>query len=146
MSGPDVLGALRNQDFAELCRQHGVTLAVLFGSVAKKKAVRSSDIDLAVMMSSDAMAQGGGAMSDRRVGLLRNLIRYLKTSNLHLVLLNRANSLLRFEIARTGLPVYEAEPGVFAEFCSLALRQHEDSRVFYQAMDRYLARVTNRSE
>ena len=71
MSEPDVLGALRNQDFAELCRQHGVSFAVLFGSVAKKKAVRSSDIDLAVMISSDAMAQGGGAMSDSSSALVR---------------------------------------------------------------------------
>ena len=145
MSAPDIVSVLHSRDFVELCRQHGVTLAVLFGSMAKGRATRSSDIDLAVMMNRDATV-GGGMVPNRRVGLLKDLIRYLKTSNLHLVVLNRADSLLRFEIARTGRPLYEAEPGAFAEFCSLALRQHEDSRVFYRAMDRYLARVTDRGE
>ena len=66
---------------------------------------------------------------------------FVGTPDIDLVILNRADSLLRFEVARTGRSVYESAPGVFAEFCSLALRQHQDSRVLYRAMDRYLERA-----
>ena len=76
--------------------------------------------------------------------LLKDLMIYLHTSALDLVILDRADSLLKFEIAKAGKPVYEATPGSFAEFCSLAVRQHEDSKVFYRAMDRYLARAAKR--
>jgi hypothetical protein len=136
---------LRSRDFTDLCRKHRVVLAVLFGSRAGGRAARRSDTDLAVLTNGiQGLHSRHG--SGGRTELLKDLVCYLQSSAVDLVILNHANSLLRFEIAKTGKPVYEETPGAFADFCSLAVRQHEDSRLFYRAMDRYLGRASERGE
>lgn len=75
---------------------------------------------------------------------MKDLITYLRTADVDLVILNHANPLLKFQVAKTGKPVYEETSSLFARFCSLALRQHEDSKVFYQAVDRYLRKASER--
>jgi len=76
---------------------------------------------------------------------MKDLITYLQTANVDLVILNHADPLLRFQVAKTGKPVYEETSGLFAEFCSLAVRQHEDSKVLHQAMDRYVRQASEKT-
>ncbi len=142
----NAMDLLRSPGFADLCRERGVTLAVLFGSRAKGQAAASSDIDLALSIDC-----GGGETNSQpspcnRRSLMKAIADYLRTSSFDLLILNRAGSLVRFEVAKAGKVLYEGRPGLFAEFCSLAVREHEDSKVFYRAMDRYLARATERGE
>lgn len=144
MTREEVLARLHSPNFADLCNRHTIGLAVLFGSMAKGGDTPKSDIDLAVSLDKSPERQEGSETASARIALMNDVMGCLQTSRMDLVILNHADSLLRFEIARTGKPVYEAAAGAFADFCSLAVRQHEDSKVFYEAMDRYLARTVER--
>ncbi|QUL99293.1 MAG: nucleotidyltransferase domain-containing protein [Candidatus Fermentithermobacillus carboniphilus] len=144
MGTKDAVNLLRSPGFAALCHRHGVSLAVLFGSQARGRATDASDIDLAVLMEDKGYARDLLCLARERRQFMKDLITYLQTADVDLVILNHANPLLRFQVAKTGKPVYEGMPGLFAQFCSLAVRQHEDSKVFYQAMDRYLKQAAQK--
>ena len=93
-------------------------LVLLFGSVATGGVHRRSDIDLAFLY-------------DRPVdllGLTNNVIRLLKTDNVDVVDLRRADPLLKFSAARQGKVLYEKTPGIFHEFYSLAFRMYGDTK------------------
>lgn len=133
------LALLNEPSFKDLCRQHSISLAVLFGSQATGQAVRGSDIDLAVWLEKPETDSPEVARSRKK--LLRDLINYLETGNIDLVILNRASPLLKFQVARKGRPVYQKTPELFAGFCSRALREHNDAQPFYRATEEYLRRV-----
>lgn len=95
-------------------------------------------------MDEDGRVRDIRSQARQRKQFMKDVIAYLQTSDLDLVILDHANALLRFEIAKVGKPIYEETQGSFPAFCSLAVRQHEDSKVFYLAMDRYLKRAAER--
>ena len=95
-------------------------LLVLFGSVARERARRGSDVDLAVQC--DGVAD--------RDALHRELATRLGTDRVDLVDLRRTSPLLAFEIARRGRVVYERTPGTFRQFQSLASRRYCDTEKF----------------
>jgi len=70
----------------------------------------------------------------------------IDTDKIDLVLLNHASPLLKFQVARTGKPVYQKKPGIFAGFCSRALREHNDAGIFYRATEAYLKKVIEGGE
>jgi predicted nucleotidyltransferase len=116
MASGEIPGPLLTQAFADLCERHGVKLAVLFGSLVTGKASRDSDIDLAVLLDTKNPPGFGEVPQRAPVRLLTDLLHFLGTSKLDLVILNRADALLRYEVARTGKPLYQSAPSVFAEF------------------------------
>lgn len=140
------LAGLYNNGFQTFCRNHGISLAVIFGSQATGRAVPGSDLDLAVWLEEQRLLSNEQEAARARRQLLRDLIDYLETGSIDLVILNRASPLLKFQVARNGKPVYQKTPGLFAGFCSRALREHNDARVFYQATEKYLQRVIKRRE
>lgn len=144
MNAKDVLNLLKSPVFADLCKQHGVSLAVLFGSQATGRATEASDVDLAVLMRDKSRPDDLLSLACERREFMRELISYIKSTDVDLIILNHANPLLKFQVARTGKPVYQETPGLFSSFCSLAVRQHEDSMVFYRATDRYLRQAAER--
>lgn len=146
MGDQEAVARLFTPSFARLCENHGVDLAVLFGSRASEHVSPDSDIDLAVLLAEKDVGGSDSEKLHTATGLLKDLMHFLETADIDLVILNRADSLLRFEVARTGRPLYESAAGSFADFCSLALRQHEDSAVFYRATDRYLERAARKAK
>lgn len=140
------LTRLYSLDFNTFCREHGISLAILFGSQATGRAVRESDIDIAVWLEQSEMLKDVPGTARARKQLMRDLVNYFETDKIDLVLLNHASPLLKFQVARTGKPVYQKKPGIFAGFCSLALREHNDAGVFYRATEAYLQRVIERGE
>ncbi|MDD3314358.1 MAG: nucleotidyltransferase domain-containing protein [Syntrophaceticus sp.] len=126
------INKLYKKDFADFCKAHGIALAILFGSRATGKAKPKSDIDLGVCLTTPTR---------QHRALQSDLIHFLKTDTIDLVILNYASPLLKFQVAKTGKPLYQEEPGAFAAYCSLALRQHSDAKLFYQATDSYLNRL-----
>jgi hypothetical protein len=59
---------------------------------------------------------------------------------LDLVVLNRADSTLLYEVARYGLPFYQREPGGFHQFRSYAARRFYDDAKFRRWGWEYLKR------
>jgi hypothetical protein len=144
LTDQDALDQLRQQGFADFCRRNGIALAMLFGSASRGGTGPESDIDLAVSLGESSPTAGAAGLTQARRRLIRDLCAYLHRSDVDLVLVNGADPLLRFEIAEGGKPLYEEKPGLFADFCSLAVRQHEDARVFYEATDRFLRQIAGK--
>lgn len=101
-------------------------LLVLFGSAATGRARAQSDCDLAVLCE-------GYADLDT---LYLALAPRLRTDRLDLVDLRRAGPLLAFEVARSGVVLFEQSPGLFRQFQSLASRRYADTKKLRDAQRR----------
>lgn len=98
----------------------GCRLIVLFGSASRGEAVKPQDLDLGIL--------GQGRLDT--VTVTNRLIRELGVQEVDVADLGRADPLLLALVARDGTPVYEACPGEFARFASLAIRRYADTRKF----------------
>lgn len=108
---------IRNR-LSPLFASKGLRLILLFGSVVTGKVNKKSDIDLAFLF-------------DKPVDILaltNRVIRLLHTDNVDVVDLRRASPLLKFSAVKSGMLIYEREPGMFNEFYSLAFRMYVDTR------------------
>lgn len=101
-----------------LFHDEGLRLVLLFGSAVSGKIHKKSDIDLAFLF-------------DKPVDILtltNRIIRLLHTDTVDVVDLKRASPLLKFSAVKSGMLLYEREPGMFHEFYSLAFRRYIDTK------------------
>lgn len=103
-----------------LLRALGVRLVVLFGSRARGTQRRDSDVDVGVLMD----AASPGLLDRRRVEIADSLG---LTGEVDMVFLDDAEPLLLFEVATTGRPIYEHEPGTFEAFRLRAVKRYYDT-------------------
>ncbi len=92
-----------------------VRLVVLFGSLARGQARANSDMDLGVL--------GGGFWETLDLG---GRIADKLHREPHVVDLGSGSDLLRFEVARHGVPLYESEPSAWARFQAEAAIRYWD--------------------
>lgn len=95
-----------------LARTPDVELAVLFGSHARGRPHRTSDVDVAVLLSNSTI--------DERKRLELSLARAAQRA-VDVVYLDEASPLLRFEIAREGTILLERKPHAWADFRARAM-------------------------
>ncbi len=129
---------LSSDQFKALCSRHHVRLAVLFGSRAEGEALSGSDWDLAFWFKETDLqsVEQGAAVIKRR--LVKDLCSLLQTSQLDVIILNRASPFLKYQVARKGKPLYQESKDTFASFISLAIRSSSDFRIFQKAGRKYL--------
>ena len=108
---------------ARVGREFGCRLIVLFGSASRADTAAPEDLDLGVL--------GAGALD--AVAVTNRLIRELGVQQVDIADLGRADPLLLALVARDGIPLFEAEPGGFACFASVAMRRYWDTRKFREA-------------
>jgi predicted nucleotidyltransferase len=101
-------------------------LLVLFGSRATGRVTTRSDVDLAIQCREPADLEQWHVILAPLVG----------SDRLDLVDLRRAGPLLAFEVARTGRPLFERQPGTFRAFQALAARRYADTRKLRDAQRR----------
>jgi predicted nucleotidyltransferase len=120
----------------KIARRYNLDLIVLFGSQAKGRGRRGSDVDVAV----HARRRRWGD-ADWELGLIGDLSAGLKSgSEIDVAFLNGADPVLLFEVASEGLPLFEAEPAGFAQFRSYAARRYDDNRKWRERRRRYQER------
>jgi len=129
---------LNNEHFRSLCEKHGVRLAILFGSRAKGEAGSESDWDLAFLIDEGKQKKDRLRFAALKKSLIKDLCNHLKTSQIDLVILNRASPFLKYQVAQKGRPFYQEKEGEFAAFVSLAVRSYSDSFIFRDAGKKYL--------
>jgi len=103
-----------------------IELVVLFGSAARGRARPRSDLDIAAL--------GNDAIDLDALYLM--LAPRLGTDRLDLVDLGTAGSVLAFEVARHGQPLFERAPGAFRQFQALASRRYCDTAKLRHAQQR----------
>lgn len=105
-----------------LASDEGLHLVVLFGSAARNDEV-ARDLDLGI----DA------GRPREMVELTNRLLTLLGRSDVDVVDLRRADPVLLRAVAEDRVPLYEAKPGAFGRFHSLAIRRFFDTRKFREA-------------
>ncbi|OOP56635.1 MAG: hypothetical protein AYP45_07980 [Candidatus Brocadia carolinensis] len=101
-----------------LFQDEGLRLVLLFGSAVSGKMHKKSDIDLAFLFDNPV----------DMLTLTNRVIRLLHADNVDVVDLKRASPLLKFSAVKSGMLLYEREPGMFNEFYSLAFRIYVDTK------------------
>ena len=84
-----------------------VELAYLFGSVAEGKAGVLSDIDIGVYLSDKLTTVERGR---KRIELIGKLMSLLKSDRVDLLIINDTSPVLKFEIIRPNVLIYERNP------------------------------------
>jgi len=108
-----------------LLEREGVLLAYLFGSLSKRPT--GQDVDLAILLQ-DAPA----------FRLREAIAGCLGTERLDLVDLQRASPVLRFEIIRTGRPLYVADKETQERFELATLHLYRDTAPLRRQQREYL--------
>jgi uncharacterized protein YutE (UPF0331/DUF86 family)/predicted nucleotidyltransferase len=107
-----------------------VRLACLFGSLLEQPQAR--DVDLAVLFREYSF--------ESYLETLEAACRALETNRVDLVVLNRANALLKLHVLLEGKPVVAETPLALAEARAEALFEYEDYRRFVAEYRRHLGR------
>ncbi len=116
------------QQLLPLFRRPEVQLVVLFGSKAKGQVRLDSDYDIAVQLDGTADL----------IALTTEAMQLFGVTDVDLVDLRRANSLLLMRVTTSGVVLYEREPGLFHRFQSRAYRRCWDTAKFREAQKRSL--------
>lgn len=120
---------------AQWSRASGCRLAVLFGSGANDTGSQASDVDLALSFSEIPGPE-------RRLSMIGDLVDICGGRRVDVVFLRpETNPVLRFEIFRGGLPLYESRPGIFVIEAVRALIAYEDALPFRRALRQSLRRT-----
>jgi predicted nucleotidyltransferase len=78
----------------ELCKKHGIMVFILFGSYAANRFDSESDVDVAILVKNPV------SILKSRTRILKKLSDLFGYKDIDLVLLNHADPLLKFNIAR----------------------------------------------
>lgn len=114
-----------SEKLSSLFADENLRLVLLFGSAASGKTHAESDVDLGFLFNEPADI----------LSLTNLVIRLLRTDKVDVVDLRRAGPLLGMSAIRTGKVLYERNPGMYGEFCSLAFRMYADTKKFRQARE-----------
>jgi uncharacterized protein YutE (UPF0331/DUF86 family) len=119
----------RWERLASIFATHDVRLACLFGSSVEPWQAR--DVDLAVWFATYSF--------DCYLDTLEAICQALGTRRVDLVVLNRANVLLRLRALLSGIVVFAATPMIYVEVLSKALVEYDDDRYFLRLYRQLLA-------
>lgn len=122
---PDITARLER--LGPILERKGVVLAYLFGSLGRGQAGR--DVDLAVLTREGPACR-----------LREEIASALGTERVDLVDLRRVSPILRFEILRTGRPLYVADEETQERFELATLHLYRDTHALRRRQREYLRR------
>ena len=115
-----------------------IHLVVLFGSAVTGRIRKESDIDIGVLAEPEAL-KGQHKLFSKAV---KALVPFFPSHLMDIVILNDAGSVLNFQVAKFGKPVYEKNEGAMKRFVMKAARDYQDSEYRRKVMtDRRIARI-----
>ena len=115
-----------------VAEKYGLKLIVLFGSRAQGHTHPGSDVDIAVLPTKPLTRA-------RRLELWGELTKVFE-ADVDLTSLDRAEPLLLYRIACSGIPLYEGEKWAWENLKSYGCRRYWDARKFFEAMERYVSK------
>ena len=130
---------INHSALAGLSQDYDLDLVILFGSRATGNIHVESDTDIAVL------GRHGPMPADRMIDLPFRLSEVIKPGEIDLVDLERASGLLRHVACEQGLLLFEASPGLFAQFRLRAWNMYQDERIQIRRHDSAAIRAALRS-
>ncbi len=131
--------AVDREKLRQVAEEFGLAFVVLFGSLAKGREREDSDADVAVL--AERLPEDEGELAEWTTALCEALSEAIPHGEgLDLVLLNRAESLLQFQVALHGILLYERIAGAWPKFKSYAARRYDDDAEFRRRLKEYFER------
>ncbi len=122
-----------------LSKQEHVRLAYLFGSVAKGKAGKLSDVDIAVLLDESLNKK---QRFDLQLELISDVSGLLKTDKIDLVVINEAPLSLKFEIIKANYPLFVRDRMEKIDFEQMVMSRYLDRRYYEKrASSEFLKKV-----
>lgn len=90
-----------------LARKYRLDFLIIFGSYARSKARKNSDVDIGIK---------GNISFEEKLELFGEFSRTLGTNFIDVVDLSKASPLLAHTASREAVIIFEKEPGIFSEF------------------------------
>lgn len=115
--------------------QHGICLAVLFGSRARGTARERSDVDIGVLRSD------GCALSYRQLATLSEALAAHSLLPLDVTDLAPTDPLLRMEVVRDGELLFARSREDWVDFVAKTLIEHDDVALFIDDLIRGVGRA-----
>jgi predicted nucleotidyltransferase len=123
-------------------KQRHVKLAYLYGSAAKGKAGKLSDVDIAVLFDDSLSKKERFKLQLKLIGEIAAL---LKTDNIDLVDIDEAPLSLKFEIIKANCPVFVRNRMLKIDFEHEVMSRYLDRRYYEKrAASEYLKKVAVR--
>jgi hypothetical protein len=104
-----------------------VIASFIFGSYSTDNATILSDLDVGILLKIDI---GKDKYSELLLDISSDLVKLLKMDNIDLVILNRANPILKYEIATKGMAIFEREKEIVDNFKIKSLKYYMDTKKF----------------
>lgn len=142
MSAP--LSSKDNDSLAQYFRAQGsVQIAFLFGSQARDGAGPLSDVDLAVLLDDTVDPKN---YFNYKVEMTADLMGVLGRNNVDLVVLNQATPLLKYQVVRDGVVLFEKAGILTQDFVVLSLREFMDTKHLRDIAEYYLFKRINSNQ
>jgi predicted nucleotidyltransferase len=134
------IGSLDREALREAAEAHDLDLVVLFGSTVRGRRRADSDLDVAIRFAGLRRPKPTLEEEARVADALFDVLQ--PRSEPDIVVLNRASPLLKWNVARYGIPLFHAAPAVWTLFRIHARHEYEDNARFRERRwQRLLRRV-----
>ena len=120
-----------------LCKKSALQLVILHGSYAAGHVHKESDVDIGILIWKSKTKKS-------RLNLVHDFCEIFG-DKCDLVILNNVESMIAFQTAMKGIPLYEARKGIFSEFKTTAISRYQDAAKFRQVEKRYIQMATERN-
>lgn len=114
-----------------LTEKHYIKLIYIFGSYAKGKNDKNSDLDIAILLN-----KGYNPME--KLDLIGELTDIFKRNDIDLVILNDANEVLKHQIIKYGKIVYMENEDIKVNFEVRVLKEYMDMEPFRRTQMKYI--------
>lgn len=114
--------SILNENINFLKEQFDIKLIYIFGSYAKGKNNKNSDLDIAVLL--------GDYQAFDKINLISEFVGIFKRDDIDVVVLNEANSLLKFQVIKYGKVAYMVSEYEKVIFEARTLDEYMDMEFF----------------
>ena len=118
-----------HEKLKKICVKNQIALLVVHGSQVAGQATAESDIDVGLLMKKSNQKK-----YFKVIGELADVF----GEKCDPVFLNEAESMIAYQVALNGVPLYEAKRGLFDAFMTTSISRYQDARKFRQLEKEYL--------
>lgn len=110
---------------------YNIKLLYVFGSYAKNKSNRKSDLDIAILLED-------GYNPTIKLNIIGELVDIFNRDDVDLVILNNANPVLKHQIIKHGIVLYEESEEIKVNFEVRVLKEYMDMEHFRKNQMKYV--------